>query len=357
MEGEIEGTNRAAVESCHRVLNLLCSKPHQQDHGYDMSLVSETREAVFRFKRVGNLLSSRRSVGHARFRRAKKPQPHLSQSTFLDPFLQRTEPPSSQVRRSGFHDLSLGPTDSLTLGTRSFSLNSDAKAPLLQLNQQAVPSSNYLNMFPEHQQQQQQQLHERLQAHHHHQQRHQAEMVLRKCNSGMSLSFDNSSCTPTMSSTRSFISSLSIDGSVANTEGNNSSFHLFGAPSSTDQSSQYSKRKCLMRGDEHGSTKCGSSSRCHCSKKRKHRVRRSIRVPAISNKVADIPPDDYSWRKYGQKPIKGSPYPRGYYKCSSIRGCPARKHVERCLEDPAMLIVTYEAEHNHPKLPSQTVTT
>uniref|UniRef100_A0A453LRR3 WRKY domain-containing protein n=1 Tax=Aegilops tauschii subsp. strangulata TaxID=200361 RepID=A0A453LRR3_AEGTS len=38
---------------------------------------------------------------------------------------------------------------------------------------------------------------------------------------------------------------------------------------------------------------------------------------------------------------------RGYYKCSSVRGCPARKHVERCVDDPAMLIVTYEGDHNH----------
>ncbi|KAK7411953.1 hypothetical protein VNO78_03398 [Psophocarpus tetragonolobus] len=86
---------------------------------------------------------------------------------------------------------------------------------------------------------------------------------------------------------------------------------------------------------------------CHCSKKRKSRVKRTIRVPAISSKIADIPPDEYSWRKYGQKPIKGSPYPRGYYKCSTVRGCPARKHVERAQDDPKMLIVTYEGEHRH----------
>ncbi|PWZ36576.1 putative WRKY transcription factor 11 [Zea mays] len=90
-----------------------------------------------------------------------------------------------------------------------------------------------------------------------------------------------------------------------------------------------------------------NGSRCHCSKRRKNRVKRSIRVPAISSKVADIPPDEYSWRKYGQKPIKGSPYPRGYYKCSTVRGCPARKHVERATDDPAMLVVTYEGEHRH----------
>lgn len=88
-------------------------------------------------------------------------------------------------------------------------------------------------------------------------------------------------------------------------------------------------------------------SRCHCSKRRKNRVKRTIRVPAISSKIADIPPDEYSWRKYGQKPIKGSPYPRGYYKCSTVRGCPARKHVERATDDPAMLLVTYEGEHRH----------
>lgn len=38
---------------------------------------------------------------------------------------------------------------------------------------------------------------------------------------------------------------------------------------------------------------------------------------------------------------------RGYYKCSSMRGCPARKHVERAVDDPMMLIVTYEGDHNH----------
>ncbi|KAK8512444.1 hypothetical protein V6N13_083007 [Hibiscus sabdariffa] len=107
-----------------------------------------------------------------------------------------------------------------------------------------------------------------------------------------------------------------------------------------------SKRKCNSM--DAAALKCGSSSgRCHCSKKRKLRVKKVIRVAAISNKIADIPPDDYSWRKYGQKPIKGSPHPRGYYKCSSVRGCAARKHVERALDDPGMLIVTYEGDHNH----------
>ncbi|KAM3687049.1 hypothetical protein ACB098_10G048200 [Castanea mollissima] len=112
------------------------------------------------------------------------------------------------------------------------------------------------------------------------------------------------------------------------------------------------KRKCEVKSGD--STTCVvSTGGCHCSKQRKLRMKRAITVPALSNKLADIPPDDYSWRKYGQKPIKGSPHPRSYYKCSSVKSCPARKQVERCLEDPTMLVVTYEGDHNHPKIAYQ----
>ncbi|XP_073151001.1 WRKY transcription factor 22-like [Henckelia pumila] len=83
------------------------------------------------------------------------------------------------------------------------------------------------------------------------------------------------------------------------------------------------------------------------SKRRKNNLKRVCHVPAES-----LSSDTWSWRKYGQKPIKGSPYPRGYYKCSTLKGCMARKQVERNRSDPRMFIVTYTAEHNHP-LPTQ----
>ncbi|PKA56849.1 putative WRKY transcription factor 65 [Apostasia shenzhenica] len=90
-------------------------------------------------------------------------------------------------------------------------------------------------------------------------------------------------------------------------------------------------------------------------KSRRSVKKRVVSVPVPEGEAArakggsEAPPptDSWAWRKYGQKPIKGSPYPRGYYRCSSSKGCPARKQVERSRADPTMLIVTYSSDHNH----------
>ncbi|GMJ06499.1 hypothetical protein HRI_004319100 [Hibiscus trionum] len=81
------------------------------------------------------------------------------------------------------------------------------------------------------------------------------------------------------------------------------------------------------------------------SRKRKNQLKRSVCHVTADN----LSSDPWAWRKYGQKPIKGSPYPRNYYRCSSSKGCSARKQVERSNTDPNIFIVTYTGEHTHPK--------
>uniref|UniRef100_A0A0D6QXK8 WRKY domain-containing protein n=1 Tax=Araucaria cunninghamii TaxID=56994 RepID=A0A0D6QXK8_ARACU len=57
--------------------------------------------------------------------------------------------------------------------------------------------------------------------------------------------------------------------------------------------------------------------------------------------------DGYNWRKYGQKQVKGSEYPRSYYKCTHPK-CPVKKKVERS-HDGQVTEIVYKGEHNHPK--------
>lgn len=57
--------------------------------------------------------------------------------------------------------------------------------------------------------------------------------------------------------------------------------------------------------------------------------------------------DGFNWRKYGQKQVKGSEYPRSYYKCTHPN-CQVKKKVERSPHGQVTEIV-YKGGHNHPK--------
>lgn len=70
------------------------------------------------------------------------------------------------------------------------------------------------------------------------------------------------------------------------------------------------------------------------------------RISVQNNTEPEIMADGFRWRKYGQKVVKGNPYPRSYYRCTNLK-CNVRKHVERASDDPRAFITTYEGKHNH----------
>ncbi|KAK9284708.1 hypothetical protein L1049_023884 [Liquidambar formosana] len=299
----------SGLESVEKLIRLLSQTQQQQqeqcqsdanprsyiDIEMDCNAVADV--AVSKFKKVISLLGRART-GHARFRRA----PMASRSN-----------QNEEIQGSGSRVYSATPV-------------------------QQIPPPPY---------------HHHHSLHHHHQSQNDHQVVIprngaiERKDSTTTINFSYSSAA------NSFMSSLTGDTMDSKQQPSSSSAFQITNLSQVSSagkpplSSSSFKRKCSSS-DNAGSGKCGESSgRCHCSKRRKLRQKRVVRVPAISMKMSDIPPDDFSWRKYGQKPIKGSPHPRGYYKCSSVRGCPARKHVERATDDPTMLIVTYEGEHSH----------
>ena len=57
--------------------------------------------------------------------------------------------------------------------------------------------------------------------------------------------------------------------------------------------------------------------------------------------------DGYNWKKYGQKQLKGSEFPRSYYKCT-YPNCTVKKQVE-CSHEGEITEIMYKGDHNHPK--------
>ncbi|XVE91591.1 hypothetical protein REPUB_Repub01dG0023100 [Reevesia pubescens] len=80
-------------------------------------------------------------------------------------------------------------------------------------------------------------------------------------------------------------------------------------------------------------------------KKGQKRIRQP-RFAFMTKSEVDHLEDGYRWRKYGQKAVKNSPFPRSYYRCTNSK-CTVKKRVERSSEDSTIVITTYEGQHCH----------
>ncbi|XP_057747566.1 probable WRKY transcription factor 14 [Arachis stenosperma] len=77
------------------------------------------------------------------------------------------------------------------------------------------------------------------------------------------------------------------------------------------------------------------------------------RIMLQSSTNSEIIGDGFRWRKYGQKVVKGNPYPQSYYRCTNVK-CNVQKHVEREIDDPRAFVTTYEGKHNH-EMPTKNI--
>ncbi|KAL7089302.1 hypothetical protein ACP275_13G179100 [Erythranthe tilingii] len=79
---------------------------------------------------------------------------------------------------------------------------------------------------------------------------------------------------------------------------------------------------------------------------KKKKKQREERFAFMTKSEVDHLEDGYRWRKYGQKAVKNSSFPRSYYRCTTQK-CGVKKHVERSFQDPSIVITTYVGQHNH----------
>ena len=103
--------------------------------------------------------------------------------------------------------------------------------------------------------------------------------------------------------------------------------------------------------EEEGKNKNPNPNRldqCGCNHRKRSERKAVVLVEVEAGDLAEV--DPWNWRKYGRKPIKASPYPRNYYKCSSEginKYCQAKKYVEKSPSHPGKFMVSYSGEHHH----------
>ncbi|KAK4746950.1 hypothetical protein SAY87_025987 [Trapa incisa] len=91
-----------------------------------------------------------------------------------------------------------------------------------------------------------------------------------------------------------------------------------------------------------------SPSRQRSRRRNGDQVRKRVNMEAHLYGNPEIPPEDgFTWKKYGQKEILGSFFPRSYYRCThqKLCQCPAKKQVQRLDSNPHFFQVTYCGEH------------
>ncbi|KAJ7523275.1 hypothetical protein O6H91_18G044900 [Diphasiastrum complanatum] len=123
------------------------------------------------------------------------------------------------------------------------------------------------------------------------------------------------------------------------------------ASNQNDAAASGSVSKSLMT-LEKPSTCEGKNTTQKVQKKGKEITRqRAPRYALRTRSHVDVMDDGYRWRKYGQKAVKNSPYPRSYYRCTNI-DCSVKKKVERSAQDAGLVITTYEGVHSHHSIPA-----
>nr|ADT82685.1 WRKY1 [Catharanthus roseus] len=69
-------------------------------------------------------------------------------------------------------------------------------------------------------------------------------------------------------------------------------------------------------------------------------------VSETETKYSSTMEDEYAWRKYGQKDILRSNFPRCYFRCThKNEGCKATKQVQIVTKNPLMYQTTYFGQH------------